>query len=153
MEMPKPGPRHRALERLAGTWTGDETISPSPWDPAGGPAVARVKNVIAIDGFALVQDYEQERAGSVTYRGHGVLRFDAASGQYVFHWFDSMGMPPSEFRGTFDGDTLALASQGPMGHARASWKVAADRYDYAMEVSPDGATWHPFLAGTYRRHG
>lgn len=32
MEMPKPTPHHEKLKVLAGTWTGDETMKPSPWD-------------------------------------------------------------------------------------------------------------------------
>ena len=153
MDMPRPTPDHLALERLAGEWIGEEKLHPSPWDPVGGTAAARVTNRMILDGFALAQDYAQERGGGVTYRGHGVLRFDPASGGYVVWWIDSVGTPPGEFRGSLAGDTLALTQQGAMGHARATWKIAADRYDYRMDVSPDGAVWHPFLEGTYRRQG
>jgi hypothetical protein len=105
-----------------------------------------------VEGFALVQDYAQERGGTVTFRGHGILRWDAAAAEYAFLWIDSFGLPPSEYRGRFDGDTLAMSVQGPMGHARARWTfIGGDRYDYHMEVSPDGTHWAPFLEGTYRR--
>ena len=30
--MPEPGEQHRALQALAGTWAGEETLYPSPWD-------------------------------------------------------------------------------------------------------------------------
>lgn len=152
MEMPKPGPEHKALERLAGVWVGEETIHPGPFDPVGGKATARVENVMAVGGFALVQDYAQERGSGVNFNGHGVLRWDGPAGEYAMAWVDSSGMPPSEFRGKFAGEVLTLVSKGPMGHARATWTLqGAAGYDYKMDVSQDGATWHPFMVGTYRR--
>jgi hypothetical protein len=152
MQMPQATDAHRRMQVLAGTWVGEERIHPSPVDPAGGTARARVRNVTSLDGFAVVQDYEQERGGRVNFRGHGVFRFDAGRAQYVLHWFDSFGQPPAEFWGTFDGDVLTLTSRGPLGHVRARWDVAEPgRYAYQMDVSPDGAQCMRFIDGTYRR--
>ncbi|MDB4949964.1 MAG: hypothetical protein JWM27_2613 [Gemmatimonadetes bacterium] len=154
MEMPKPTDAHRKMEAMVGEWRGEERIHPSPWDPAGGIATARVSNRLALDGFAVVQDYEQDRGAGVNFRGHGVLRYDAAAGEYAFHWFDSSGMPPGEFRGPFDGDVLTVTHRGPQGHARAIFDFGtAGRYLYRMEVSGDGEAWHPFLEGEYTREG
>jgi len=77
MEMPQPTAAHHRLEKLVGRWSGEERIHPSPFDPAGGIAVARAENRLALDGFAVVQDYEQERNGKISFRGHGVLRWEA----------------------------------------------------------------------------
>jgi len=154
MEMPGLTAAHRKLERMVGRWIGEETLHPSPWDAKGGTATGKVTNARALEGFAVVQDYAQERGGAVTYRGHGVLRFDPPTGEYVFHWFDSIGSPPNEFRGTFDGDVLALQQRSPRGISRAVWTlVGADRYDYRMDVSPDGTAWACFMEGVYRREG
>jgi hypothetical protein len=47
---------------------------------------------------------------------------------------------------------LTMTTRNPMGSARATWTLdGGDSYRYLMEVSPDGATWHPFLEATYRR--
>jgi hypothetical protein len=154
MEMPRPTAEHRVLERLAGEWIGTETLHPSPFDPGGGTAVGRVVNRPSLDGFALVQDYEQERGGRVTFRGHGVFRYDVEAREYVLHWFDSTGMRPDTFRGGFHEDTLTLTTQGPMGHIRASWNLRdADAIVYRMHVSGDGTSWEPFMEGTYTRAG
>ena len=56
MEMPKPTAAHRRLEKLIGRWSGEERIHPSPFDPNGGLAMARLENRPALDGFAVVQD-------------------------------------------------------------------------------------------------
>ena len=150
MEMPKPTDAHRRLDKLAGQWSGEEKIYPSPFDPQGGTAIARLENRLALDGFAVVQDYEQERNGKINFRGHSVFRYDAMQQCYEIHWFDSMGFAPSVFRGNFDGDTLALVSQSPQGHNRAVYDFSKKgQYAFHMEVSPDGKQWFPFMDGQY----
>jgi hypothetical protein len=152
MPMPMLSEPHRRLEALVGHWRGEEQLQPSPWDPVGGAATGLVQNVGALDGFAVIQDYAQERGGRVTFRGHGVFRWDPEAQNYVLHWFDSMGQEPVQFRGTFDGGVLTLSSQQPHGLTRASFDLRQpDQYVYRMDVSPDGQNWFPFMTGHYRR--
>ena len=92
-EMPKPTEKHAKLQSLAGTWVGEETMYPSPWDPKGGPALGRTESRLDLDGFYLLSDYTQERGGRTSYKGHGVFGYDPGSGSYTMHWFDSMGFP------------------------------------------------------------
>jgi hypothetical protein len=127
-------------------------MHPSPWDPTGGVAIGRVRNVSALDGFVVVQDYEQERDGQVTFRGHGVFWWDSTAQTYVLHWFDSMGQPPNEFRGAFEGDVLTLVSHTSLGQARATWDYSQPgRCVHLFEVSGDGVQWQPFMEGSYTR--
>jgi len=152
MEMPKPGEPHAKLERLAGRWIGEETIHPMPWDPEGGTAKGLVDNKPGLDGFAVVQDYEQQRGGVTSFRGHGVFAWDDIEKCYVMHWFDTMGMPPSVFKGDFEGDVLTVTHQGPQGFSRAVFDLSHDgRYHFKMEVSGDGNAWAPFMEGDYAR--
>ena len=152
MEMPKPTDAHKKLERLAGKWKGEEKMYPSPWDPAGGMAVARVNNRPALDGFTVVQDYEQERNGAVTFRGHGVFSYDTAQQCYVLHWWDTMGMPPNQFKGTIDGNILTLTDKNPRGLSRAVFDLRQEgKYNFKMEVSQDGKQWMTFVEGNYNR--
>jgi hypothetical protein len=154
MEMPKPGAAHQKLSALVGDWAGAETLHPSPWDPDGGPAAARVANRWTADGFAVVQDYEQIRNGQVTFRGHGVFWYDPNRSEYVMHWWDSMGGTAGEFRGRLEGNRLVLASPMPQGgHSRTSWVLTSpDAHDFLMEVSPDGENWQPAMEGKYKKH-
>ena len=154
MEMPTPGAAHFKLEKLVGFWRGEERVHPSRWDPKGGEAVGRVRNRIALDGFVLIHEYEQERKGRVALRGHGVIRWDPSAEQYVLTWFDSMGMPPNEFRGDFEGDVLTLTSEESQGWIRAVWDFGEQgRYSYLMESSADGDSWSPLMEGEYLREG
>lgn len=154
MQMPELTEAHRRLERLAGNWSGKERIHPSPMDPTGGEAEGRACNRLALGGFVLLHDYQQERQGAVRFAGHAVLRHDSSSGDYVLHWFDSFGLPPSEYRGGFEGDVLTLVSREPHGHSRATWDLSRPgTYRFRMEVSPDGERWIPFLEGEYQQEG
>jgi hypothetical protein len=151
MDMPRPNDSNRKLERLVGTWSGEETMHPSPYAP-GGKYTGKVRNTRALDGFAVIQDYDQEKDGKVGFRGHGIFRFDQASGKYQMIWFDTFGVGASHMEGTFEGDVLTLQMKASQGHVRATWHLSKlDEYGYLMEVSGDGSHWSPFIEATYRR--
>lgn len=152
MQMPKPTEAHRKLEALAGNWLGTETIPPCPWDPKGGTATGRCHNHIRVDGFLLVHDYEQERGGQVTFRGHGVFSYDTAQQCYVLHWWDSMGVAPNVFRGNFTGGTLQMTCVDGQGHSRVTWELPGGAaYRFKMEMSQDGNQWMTLMEGAYTR--
>ncbi|MEP7028320.1 MAG: DUF1579 family protein [Candidatus Eisenbacteria bacterium] len=152
METPRPGTEHEKLQVMVGQWTGEELIHPSPMDPVGGAANARVNNRLALSGFIVVQDYEQERAGVVNFRGHAVISYDAARKTHVMDWWDSFGMGRAAFEGGFEGSKLVLTARSPMGVSRATYDFPGDdQYSFVLEVSIDGKTWAPFLEGKYTR--
>ena len=97
MEMPKPTEAHIKLERLAGTWSGEETMMPSPWDPRGGKATAKVTNRVGLTGFVVIGDYEQYRDGVCTFQGHSVWTYDAGQSCYLLYWWDSIGVAVNIF--------------------------------------------------------
>ena len=152
MEMPKPAPGHQRLAALAGNWEGEETMHPSQWDPKGGTAVGRNRSRRALNGFALITDYEQERDGVITFAGHGVMTFEPGTGLYSLHWFDTIGSPPEVFQGRFDGDRLTVAHGGPGMHARLTYDVTnPDMMWSSMEMSRDGVAWNTLFEARYRR--
>ena len=153
MEMPKPLEEHRRLEKLAGKWTGEEKIHPTPWDPKGGSASGTFEARVSMDGFWLVADYVETRDGAVSYRGHGVYGYDRKEQAYTMSWFDSMSesvIPPA--RGRWDGNRLVFAHQTPMGHSRYTYDFQGEgRYRFLIENSQDGKQWMPFMEGQYTR--
>src|SRR5262249_1220777 len=152
MDMPKPTAAHRLLEKLAGTWQGEEKMYPSPWSPEGGMAQARIASRVALDGFAVIGDYQQSRHGTVTFCGHSVFTYHAFEKCYVLYWFDSMGMPANLFRGQFDGDKLTVTSTSPQGQSRLQYEwPAPGQMRSRMEISQDGQKWNSLFEGTYRR--
>jgi hypothetical protein len=152
MDMSKPTAAHHKLEKLVGTWSGEEKMHLSPWGATGGPATGWVENRLALGGWIIIQDYRQEREGKTSFEGHAVFSWDRDHETYVLNWWDSMGMPPHEFRGSWEGDVLTLTSETPQGRSRARFHFGKEgHYDFTMDVSPDGRTWLTFMEGSYTR--
>jgi len=152
-EMPKPGPEHKRLHAMAGSWTSAETIHSSPWDPSGGPAKGRAESRVALDGFVVVTEYDQERNGKVAYRGHGVFGYDASQKKWFMQWNDNVTpTAATPVWGAFEGDVLTFQMQGPMGHSRYVYSFAKDgTYAFAIESSKDGAKWTTFMDGKFTK--
>jgi uncharacterized protein DUF1579 len=154
-EMPVPGPPHERLAQLVGEWSGEEVLHPSQWDPDGGTAAGRYSFRMGLDGFYLLADAEQERAGSVNYRGHGVFGWDARGRCYTMRWFDSTGIDPGQpALGSWEDAGLTLVHETTyLGSSRYTFAVADGRLRVRIENSADGGsgTWRTFLEGTYTR--
>jgi hypothetical protein len=152
MEMPKPGPQHEKLARLAGQWQGNEQLHPSPWGP-GGPALGTSIYRIELNGFIVTQDYVEEKDGAIVFKGHGVLTIDPKDGAVLWYWFDTMGMPPAEpARGSWDGDTLTLSRSAAQGDARYTYTLQGDQLDFKIENRFAGQPeFTTFMSATYRR--
>lgn len=151
--MPRPSEPHARLASLAGRWTAEETLHPSPFSPAGGARRATTVNRMDVDGFFLVNQYTQTEGDRVVFRGLGVYGWDPGRAEYSMYWVDSMGTPPADVVwGTWEGDTLTFARSGPRGHSRYVYVLeAADRYVFRLESSADGAAWTTLMTGVYTR--
>ncbi len=151
--MPRPNEHHQKLHRLAGTYVGEETLHPSPWSP-GGSATGRNVGRVDLDGFFVIQDYQQERNGQVTFRGHGLFGWDDRARSYLWYWVDSMGeMPAAPARGQWTGDTLVFQQSQGDRHTRYTYVFADDEsYRFKIESSNDGGrSFSAFMEATYRR--
>ena len=127
-------------------------MHPSPWDPKGGATIGRINSRTALSGFALINDYEQERDGAITFTGHGVFTHDPKEDVYSLSWFDCMGGPPEIFKGTFEGEVLKLAHGGPGMHVRLTYDLSeAGFLSTSMDMSQDGNTWNRFFDGRLKR--
>jgi hypothetical protein len=107
-----------------------------------------------LDGFAVVQEYQQKRNGQISFTGHCVMAYNAPANAYQMHWWDNMGTPVNVFHGGFDGEALSLTCENAAGHSRCRFDLSRTRegrYGFLMEVSPDGQQWFPFMEGAYRR--
>jgi hypothetical protein len=151
MEMPEPTAEHERLAAFVGSWEGDEVLHPSPWSPERRAAIGRFSARMGVDGMYLITDYEEERDGAIVFRGHGVYGWDPRTGKYTMHWFDSMGFPPSETLGTWEGDTLTFESRSDHGMARYVYELVDGGYTFKILSSADGAEWKPLMEGSYRR--
>lgn len=151
MEMPQLTDGHRKLERIAGTWVGEEHMEPSQWCPTATTAQGKSVCTVILNGFAVTTDYEQTNEGQQTFSGHGVYTYNPKADTYQLHWFDSMGTECEVFTGTFDGDKLVMTSEGPMGQLRMTAEYSGGSLASKMEMSQDGENWALLFHGTYTK--
>jgi hypothetical protein len=99
-KMSQPGPEHKKLDPLAGSWT----FTAKMWmDPSKPPTESKgtSENKWILDGRFLAQDVSGEMMG-MKFTGHGLTGFDKAQGKYTGVWVDSMGTGFSTSVGTAD---------------------------------------------------
>jgi hypothetical protein len=153
MDMPKVSDQHRKLYALVGDWEGIETISASPWGAAG-TATGKLHVRIDLNGFFVLQDYVQEKAGRVSFTGHGIFGYDVEAANYTWHWFDSVGfVPDAPARGQFNDGVLLLERTSPRASARYTHRFEKDgTYHFQIENSFDQTkSWQTFMTGVFHR--
>ena len=115
---------------LLGNWTGVEQLA------AGGGARAMITFKLDVADRAVLQDYRQVRDDGAELVGHGVFLVDPATGDLLWWFFDSTGIPPTPLRGLWSDGQLVLGSHGE----HRFWTVD----DHLHRRGPG-------LSGTYRR--
>jgi hypothetical protein len=91
---------------LLGNWTGVEWLGPDK--------TARAMIVIKLDlqDRAVLQDYRRVVDDGTEVVGHGVFLHDPATGDLLWWFFDSTGVPPTPRRGGWMDDALVLGADG-----------------------------------------
>ena len=123
-ELPKPGPEHKLLKKLEGTW--DTTMKVGGKEPTG---VMTYK--MELGGLWLVGSLESDLNGQKFF-GKGLDTYDAGKKKYVSVWFDSMSTTPMTMEGDYDKEkkTLTLVGDGPgMDGKPAKWKSVSEMKD------------------------
>jgi hypothetical protein len=152
MDMPRLGPAHDALKAFVGAWTGIEALAASPWAPAS-TAQADCEYRLALNGFAVVQDYRQQREDGSEFLGHNVFTVDPDTGETLWYGFDSYGFPPeSPARGGWTGATLVLEKKTPRGIARHRLTPVAGSLTHEIDLRMgENPGYSPFLRARYTR--
>ena len=125
---------------------------PSQWEPKGATAEGFHVARSSLNGFVVIEDYEQRKGDKTTFSGHGVWMVDPESSETLLYWFDCFGMGMELFRGSWEGDVLTLRSHGPGGHFRLTYDLTEPgNIRTAMESSQDGAEWTPMMEGRFTK--
>jgi len=149
MEKPCPGEEHQRLTALVGQWRGEELWNPSPIHPKGSKTIGKVSAHMALDGFALIQDYQHIKDNEVIFRGHSIVRWDKELALYFLYHFDSHGGEAHIYKGQFENGVLNLVGKGASGLARTVLEPGANCYHYRYDVTPDGEQWFPLMSCRY----
>lgn len=106
---PQPSKHHELLAAEAGVWEATAKVWPSP---DAEPVESRgLETCTMLGGFWLTTKYEGDFFGQ-PFTGHGQTGYDAASGQYVTTWIDSMTPDLFVARGAYDPKTRTLTVEG-----------------------------------------
>ena len=147
-EFPKPGPEHKLLAKMEGTW---DTVMKADGKDHKGTAVFKAE----LGGLWLASTLESDM-GKEKYYGRGMDTYDAKKKKYVSYWFDSMSTTPMTFEGTYDEKAKALKMTGDgVDHQGkpAKWRSVSEMKDddthfFAMYV---GDAKEPMFTVTYKR--
>ena len=149
MEMPKPGPEHKKLDVLAGTWTLEGEMKASEMSSAG-KVTENQKCEWMEGGFFLVchTDFKSTMGNGTSFSIMGYSTDDKA---YSYREFNSWG----EFvdsKGSVDGDTWTWINDekadGKIMKGRFTMKITSPTsYNFSYETSADGTKWTIVLEG------
>jgi hypothetical protein len=147
-EPPKPGPEHKVLKKLVGTW--DTTMKVGGMEYKG-----TMTYRMELNGLWLVGSLKSDLGGQ-KYYGKSLDTYDAKKKKYVGVWFDSMSTTPMTMEGSYDPakKRMTMVGEGPgMDGKPAKWRSVSEM--------PDNDTLHlrmyvgggkdPMFTVTYKR--
>jgi hypothetical protein len=147
-EAPKPGPEHKQLAKLEGTW--DTTMKFGDNESKG-----TMTYKMELGGLWLVGSL-QSGLDKEKYYGKSKETYDPNKKKYVSVWFDSMSATPMTMEGTYDKENKTLTMTGDnvgMDGKPAKWKsVSKHKDDDTIVMSMYvGDAKEPMFTVTYKR--
>lgn len=147
-EPPKPGPEHKVLKKMEGSW--DTTMKFGGMESKGSMTYK-----MELGGLWLIGSLESDLGGQ-KFSGKGLDTYDPAKKKYIGYWFDSMSATPLAMEGTYDKETktMTMVGEGPGPEGKtAKWKSVStmpddDTINQSMYVG-DGK--EPMFTVTYKR--
>lgn len=146
LEMMAPGPEHKALNPMAGSWDAKASYSPMPGAPVQ-ETTATMRRRWVLGGRYLQDDYRGSFMG-VRFQGIGFTGYDKIQKTYVSTWMDTMSTGILMQTGKFskDGKTLKLVGEvidPQTGKAKKFIRLlrieGPDKHvDQMFEEGPDG---------------
>jgi hypothetical protein len=144
MEMPKPGPEHKKLDMLVGSWTLDGDVKPGG-DAGPGGKTTETEKCEWMEGEFFVVCHTEYKTTMGNGSGVSIMGYSADDKTYTYREFNSWG----EFvdaKGSLNGDTWTWTNDEKMGNmtmkGRFTMKMTSSTsYNFSYETSPDGAKW------------
>jgi Protein of unknown function (DUF1579) len=149
MEVPKPGPEHKKLDVLAGSWTLDGDMKPSPMGPGG--KMAETEKCDWMDGGFFLVCHTDFKSSMGDGTGISILGYSADDKAYTYREYNSWG-ESMESKGSVDNDTWTWTSDEKMGgtimKGRFTMKLLSPTsYTFTFEMSQDGTKWTTVMDG------
>jgi hypothetical protein len=108
-KLPQPGPEHKLLAQLEGTWNAKVKSWLGPGEPKESSGVMMRKMIM--DGRYLFEEFKGEFLGK-KFIGSGVTGYDVNKKKFVMAWIDNFGTGISTSTGTYDKEAKTFTYQG-----------------------------------------
>ena len=149
METPKPGPEHKKLDVLAGSWTLDGDMKPSPMGPGG--KMTEIEKCDWMDGGFFLVCHTDFKSSMGDGAGLSILGYSADDKAYTYREYNSWG-ESMESKGSVDNDTWTWTNDEKMGgtimKGRFTMKLLSPTaYTFTFEMSQDGTKWTTVMDG------
>ncbi len=110
--LPQPGPEHKMLAAMSGTWEAKVKFWMDPSKPPQESTGTMVKKMI-LDGRFMQENYKDngEMFGK-PFLGQGLVGYDAPKKKFVMAWADSMSTTLSISHGTYDESAKTITFRG-----------------------------------------
>lgn len=149
MQTPTPAPEIQKLDVFAGTWTLSGDLKPGAMGPGG--TITENEKCEWMEGkFYLVchTDFKGSMGGGT---GVSILGYSTTDKMYTYREFNSWG-EFEDSRGSVDGSAWTWTSNenfnGTPMKGRFTMKITSPTaYDFAFDVSQDGAKWTTVMDG------
>jgi Protein of unknown function (DUF1579) len=102
---PKPGPEHKTLQKMEGTWEVVMTL------PGNLKATGKMTCKMECGGMWLVRDIET-KIGNIPFHYKGLDGYDPVKKKYISVQFDSLTTVPTLLEGTYDETTKTVTQTG-----------------------------------------
>lgn len=143
-ELAVPGPQHKMLARLAGSWTTRTRSSMEPGQPPV-ESTGTCEQKMILDGHYLQQEYAGDMMGN-PFIGINTIGYDNYAKKFVSTWVDSMstGIYFFEGKASADGKTVTQKCsfddpvRGPMNWRSVMRVVDDNTIEYRMFMTPKG---------------
>jgi len=149
MEAPKPGPEHKKLDVLAGSWTLEGDMKPSPMGPGG--KISENEKCEWMEGSFFLICHVDFKSSMGDGSGMSILGYSAEDKAYTYREYNSWG-ESMESKGSVDGDTWTWTSDEKMNgkpmKSRFTMKMTSPTsYTFSFEMSQDGTNWTLLMDG------
>ena len=139
-----PGPEHKVLEKMVGTWDAKVKFYLEPNKPMESKGV--MTRTMILEGNYLQESFKGEFIGK-PFAGLGLIGFNAVTKKYETVWCDSMAKAMSHMQGTYDKEKKTFTSIGEDYDPNTKKKmkardvlkfVSADEQYFEMFRQPEG---------------
>jgi hypothetical protein len=150
IQMSKPGPELKKLDFLAGIWTMDGELKPSPM--GGGGKITGTDQIEWMDGGYFLVWHSKVTSGVMgNFSATAYMGYNTNDKVYTYDDFNSMG-EAEHSKGTIDGDIWTWVADEKVGgttvKGRYTMKILSPKaYSFKFEMSEDGTSWTTVMDG------